>query len=159
MRRLSLTLVLLLSLLCHASAGPAIFIIRHAEKADSTSKDPDLSDAGRARAESIARMLRDAKITAIYVTEFKRTQETAEPLSRATGISPTVVSASATTDLVAQLKRASGNVLAVEHGNTIPDVMKGLGLTDPITIGENDYDNLFIVDLTDPPHLLRLYLP
>jgi len=104
-------------------------------------------------------MLRDAKITAIYVTEFKRTQETAEPLSRATGISPTVVSASATTDLVAQLKRASGNVLAVEHGNTIPDVMKGLGLTDPITIGENDYDNLFVVDLTDRPHLLRLHLP
>jgi broad specificity phosphatase PhoE len=159
MRPLSLTLVLLLCLFCHASAGPSIFIIRHAEKADSTSKDPDLSDAGRARAESVARILRDAKITSIYVTEFKRTQETAGPLSRATGISPTVVSASATKDLVAQLKRASGNVLAVGHGNTIPDVMKALGLTDSITIGENDYDNLFVVDLTDPPRLLRLHLP
>ena len=159
MQRVNLTLVLLLSLFCHASAGPTLFISRHAEKADSTSKDPGLSEAGRARAESIARTLRDAKITAIYVTEFKRTQETAEPLARTTGISPTVVSASATADLVAQLRRASGNVLVVGHGNTIPDLTKALGLTDPIAIGENDYDNLFIVELTDPPHLLHLHLP
>ena len=66
MWRLSLALVLLLSLFCHANAGPSIFIIRHAEKTDASSKDPSLSEAGRARAESIARMLRDAKIGAIY---------------------------------------------------------------------------------------------
>jgi broad specificity phosphatase PhoE len=157
--RLNLTLLALLALLGNAVAGPTIFVVRHAEKADSVSKDPDLSDAGRARAEAIARVLRDAKITAIFVTEFKRTQETAEPLARALGISPTVVSASSPADLIAQLKKASGHVLVVGHGNTIPDLIKGLGLTDPVAIAENDYDNLFIVELAEPPHLLHLHLP
>ena len=47
-----------------------------------TTKDPDLSDAGRARAESLANVLKDAGITAIYATELKRTQQTAAPLAR-----------------------------------------------------------------------------
>lgn len=156
--RVYLTLLALLAVLGNAVAGPTVFVIRHAEKADATSKDPDLSDAGRARAESIARTLRDAKITAIYVTEFKRTRQTAEPFARAIGMSPTVVPASAPADLIAQLKHASGNVLVVGHGNTIPDLMKGLGLTDPVAIGENDYDNLFVVELADPPRLLHLHI-
>lgn len=156
--RINLTLVALFAVLCSASAGPTVFVTRHAEKADSTSKDPDLSDAGRARAESIARALKDAGITAIYVTEFKRTQQTAEPLSRRLGIAPTVISASATPDLIAQLKHAPGNVLVVGHGNTIPDVIKGLGLTGQIAVGESDYDNLFIVELGDPPRLLHLHI-
>ena len=42
--------------------------------------DPLLSEAGRARAESLAAMLKDTKLMAIFTTEFKRTQETAAPL-------------------------------------------------------------------------------
>ena len=159
MLRVNLTLLALFAFLGSALAGPDIFVIRHAEKADPNSKDPDLSAAGYSRAESIARALRDAKISAIYVTEFKRTQETADPVARALGITPTVVSAAATADLIAQIKHSSGNVLVVGHGNTIPDLIKGLGLTDPINIGENDYDNLFVIDLADPPRLLHLHIP
>ena len=49
-------------------------IVRHAEKAASDGKDPDLSPAGRARAEALVRILKDSGITAIFTSEFKRTQ-------------------------------------------------------------------------------------
>jgi broad specificity phosphatase PhoE len=139
-----------------ASAQATIFIVRHAEKADAT-KDPDLSPAGRARAETLAKVLKDANITAIYVTEFKRTQETAAPLAHALGIEVTMVPAAATADLATKLKSASGNVLVVGHGNTIPDLMKALGLAAPLNLTDADYDNLFIVVLEEKPRLLRLH--
>ncbi len=57
-----------------------VFIVRHAEKASSTERDPSLNPAGRARAEQLIHVLAEAEIEAIYSTPTKRTQETAEPL-------------------------------------------------------------------------------
>jgi hypothetical protein len=49
--------------------------------------------------------------------------------------------------------------LVVGHSNTIPEVIAGLGITVPIQIGENDYDNLFLVVRAPTPHLIRLHYP
>jgi broad specificity phosphatase PhoE len=153
----SLLFCLFLSLfLGTASAQTSIFIVRHAEKADAT-KDTDLSEAGRARAEALAKMLRDANITAIYTTEFKRTQETAAPLAKALGISPINLAAKDTGALTEKLRTAHGNVLVVGHGNTIPDLTKALGIAESISIAEDDYDELFVVILAEKPRLLRLH--
>ena len=46
---------------------------------------------GRARAESLATMLKDARIGQIFITEFKRTRQTAEPLAKVLGVEPTVI--------------------------------------------------------------------
>jgi broad specificity phosphatase PhoE len=148
--------LLLCVAISEASAQATIFIVRHAEKADDT-KDPDLSPAGRARAEALAKVLRDANITAIYATEFKRTQETAAPLAHALGIEVTIVPAAAIADLATKLKSASGNALVVGHANTIPDLIKTLGIAAPLTLADADYDNLFIVVLEEKPRLLRLH--
>ena len=129
-----------------ATAQSTIFIVRHAEKADAT-KDPDLSEAGRARAEALAKMLQDANITAIYATEFKRTQQTAAPLAKALGITVTTLPAENSAALIAKLRSSNGNALVVGHGNTIADLIKALGISEPINIAENDYDNLFGVVL------------
>jgi broad specificity phosphatase PhoE len=143
-------------LLGTASAQTSIFIVRHAEKADAT-KDTSLSETGRARAEALSKMLRDANITAIYTTEFKRTQETAAPLATALGINPTNLAAKDTAALAEKLRTAHGNVMVVGHGNTIPDLIKALGITEPISISESDYDELFVVILAEKPQLLRLH--
>jgi broad specificity phosphatase PhoE len=141
-----------------ANAQTTIFIVRHAEKADAT-KDTDLSEAGRARAEALAKMLRDANISTIYTTEFKRTQETAAPLARALGVNPTNLAAKDTAALAEKLRTTHGNALVVGHGNTIPDLIKALEITEPINVAENDYDNLFVVVLAEKPQLLRLHYP
>lgn len=143
---------------------PAIFIVRHAERSDSpagspaaTPADPALSDAGRARAAALAVVLKDAQITAIYATEFKRTQLTALPLARAMGLGISTIPAKDTAALIAKLKGEQGNVLVVTHSNTIPEIIKGLGISTPVEVAESDYDNLFVVLTGHSSHLLHLH--
>ena len=134
-----------------------VFIVRHAEKADD-SKDAELSEkAGRARAEALANMLRDSKISVIYTTEFKRTQQTAAPLAKTLGLTVTTLPAANQAALVAKLRASTANSLVVGHGNTIPDVIKALGISEPVNISESDYDNLFVLVLGEKPHLIRFH--
>ena len=155
-KRFALCGLLLSMLVTTATAESTIFIVRHGERADS-SNDSDLSVAGRARAEALSKMLSDAKIIAIYATEFKRTQQTAAPLAKALGITVTTVQLKDKDALVAKLRALNGNALVVGHGNTIPDLVKALGISEPINIGENDYDNLFEIVLEEKPKLIRLH--
>jgi broad specificity phosphatase PhoE len=148
--------LLLSVLVVTATAQSTIFIVRHGEKADS-SKDSDLSEAGRARAEALAKMLKDKNITAIYTTEFKRTQQTAAPLAQALGITVTTLPAKDNGALIAKLRASTGNALVVGHGDTIPNLIKELGISEPISIGDNDYDNLFEIVLEEKPKLIRLH--
>lgn len=156
MKRFAFCFLLASALLSTATAQSTIFVVRHAEKADAT-KDPDLSEAGRARAEALAKALRDAKIVAIYATEFKRTQQTAAPLAKALGITVTVLPAQDNAALIAKLRASNGNALVVGHGDTIPNLIKALGVSEPINIAENDYDNLFVLVLDGKPQLIRLH--
>lgn len=145
--------------LATAADRPLLFIVRHSEKTTAAGNDPDLSDAGRARAESLGRILKDAGITAIYATDLKRTQQTAAPLAHALGLQTTIITASETAALVAKLRIQAGNALVVGHGNTIPDLLKALGLSEVISIAESDYDNLLVIMPGDPPRLVRLHMP
>ena len=101
-------------------------------------------------------MLKDAGITAIYVTEYKRTQQTAAPLAAALNVTPVIVKAGDVALLIAQIKQRSGNVLVVGHSNTVPDIIKSLGVTTPVTIADAEYDNLFLINAADSPALVRL---
>ena len=159
MKRILPSFLLLALFVPVGSAQSTVFFVRHAEKAQSGGKDPALSETGVARAERLAEILKDAGITAIYTTEFKRTQQTAAPLAKALGINLRTEPASDITVLVSKLRDGKENALVVGHGNTIPDLIKALGIATPINIGENDYDNLFIVTLGEKPHLVRLHYP
>jgi len=156
MKRFVFCCLLLALLISSATAQSTTFIVRHAEKADGT-KDPDLSEAGRARAEALAKMLRDSNITAIYVTEFKRTQQTAAPLAKALGLTLTTLPAENTAGLTAKLRASAGNSLVVGHSNKIPDLIKALGISEPVNIADNDYDNLFVIVPAEKPQLIRLH--
>jgi broad specificity phosphatase PhoE len=159
MKRLASILPILFLLAAAADAVPVIVVVRHAEKASTGGNDPELSVAGQKRAEALARILKDSQITAVFVTELKRTQQTAAPTARAAHLTPTVLPAGDIPGLVAKLRALNGNALVVGHGNTIPDLMKALGITTPVTIPEDDYTEIFLVSLSDPPQLLRLHYP
>ena len=158
--RLIIIAAILLFTLSTAAASPIIFVVRHAEKA-ADGNDPDLSAAGQQRAEGLARILKDAEITAIFTTEFKRTQETAAPTAKELHVSPTVIPANQIPALVEKLRglKGNGNSLVVGHGNTIPDLLKALGIETPVKISENDYSDLFVITMGDKPQLLRLHYP
>src|SRR6266487_580201 len=158
MKALALFLLVFLAVSI-ASAQPVVIIVRHAEKATNSGSDPDLSSAGRARADELARILKDSGITAIFTSEFKRTQETAAPTATSIGVTATVVPAKDTGALVAKLHQLSGNALVVAHGDTIPNIIKSLGINSPINIPDEDYSELLIVTLGDKPQLFRLHYP
>ena len=111
--RLIIIAAILLFTLSTAAASPIIFVVRHAEKAATTGTTLDLSTAGQERAEGLARMLKDAEITAIFTTEFKRTLETAAPTAKGLHVSPTVVPANHIPAIVEKLRRLKGNGLVV----------------------------------------------
>ncbi len=158
MKALALFILLFVSVPI-VSAQPVVVIVRHAEKVANGGNDPDLSSAGRARAEALARILKDSGITAIFTSEFKRTQETAAPTATATHVTPTVVAAKDTAALVARLHQQNDNALVVGHGDTIPNIIKALGINIPIDIPDPDYSELLIVILGDKPQLFRLHYP
>jgi broad specificity phosphatase PhoE len=142
-----------------ASAQPVVVIVRHAEKAANGGNDPELSSAGRARADALARILKDSGITAIFTSEFKRTRETAAPTATSIGVTATVVPATDTDALVSKLHQLNGNALVVGHGDTIPNLIKALGINSPVNIPDADYSELLIVTLGDKPQLFRLHYP
>jgi broad specificity phosphatase PhoE len=159
MKHLSLILSIPLLLVTYANAAPVVFIVRHAEKASTGGKDPDLSVEGQKRADELAHILKDSQIASVFVTELKRTQETAAPTARAAHVTPTVVQANDIGALVEKLRAVNGNALVVGHGNTIPDLLKALGITTPVSIPEDDYTEIFAVVVGDAPQLVRLHYP
>ena len=162
-RKIALALVLVLGAAIQAAAQPTVFVVRHAERADDgggnlmMASDPELSKAGQARAESLASMLRSAGVTTIVATPYKRTQQTAAPLATALGIEITTVGPRETADVPDLVRASKGNVLIVGHSNTVPQILKALGVAEEVTLGDADYDNLFIVTPGSPPGLVRLH--
>ncbi|MEP6915704.1 MAG: histidine phosphatase family protein [Acidobacteriota bacterium] len=169
-RGVVLVLALVLSLPVGAASQTTVFLVRHAERADNgpggtppmtapgaPAADPDLSDAGRARAAALAAALKDANITAIYATDLKRTQQTAAPLAQALGLTVIVVPATAVPALIAKVRARRGNALVVGHSNTVPEVIKGLGVKTAVQVRDTEYDNLFLVVRGGTPEFLRLH--
>ena len=159
LKRLALIVSIPLLFAAAADAAPVIFIVRHGEKASTGGNDPDLSPEGQKRGDALARILKDSQITSVFVTEFKRTQETAAPTTKATHVSPIVISANDNGALVEKLRSLNGNALVVGHGNTIPDLLKALGIATPVSIPDDVYAEIFAVLIGDPPQLLRLQYP
>ncbi len=142
-----------------ASAQEAIYLVRHAERADQ-SADSALSTDGVGRSYKLRDALRDAGITGIFTSELRRTVDTAAPLASAIHVTPRRVAAADAEGLAAAIA-ASGprdRVLVVGHSNTVPALLRALHVDAAVAIGDNDYDNLFIVipQKEGRPVLLRL---
>src|SRR5690606_22750256 len=75
-----------------ARPPPTAVLVRHGEKAAAPPQDPPLTEAGAARARALLDALADARVNAIYSTNYARTRDTAQPLSDAAGVPVTVIS-------------------------------------------------------------------
>jgi broad specificity phosphatase PhoE len=133
---------------CLAAAPPStVIVVRHAEVAARTT-DPPLSEAGMERGQALASMLAASGVKAIYVTEFTRTQQTAQPLAERLKLKPARIDASKTAALVDAVRAVgTGPVLIVGHSNTIPDIIAALG-GPRIAIAATEYDGMFVLSLS-----------
>jgi len=133
-----------------AHAQQEVILVRHAELQGAAMADPKslpLSPDGKVRAQRLAGMLKDSGIAAIYVTDFARTNQTAQPLSQELARQLTVVPKGDPQDLVERLRKnhAGQVVLLVGHTDTLPGLIKALGVPSDIKIEPQDYGNLFVV--------------
>ena len=139
--------------LAGGSGMPALVVlVRHAEKAASSTGDPPLTKAGRERARALVVALKDTAIDAIITSEAKRTRETAEPLAQARGLTPTVVSRDTggrpdhAAAVAAEVRRhAGGVVVVVGHSDTVPLIIEALGGPRFPEISSGEFSNLFLL--------------
>src|SRR6476646_208404 len=128
-----------------AQRTSTVILVRHAERASAAADSP-LSPAGQQRAECLAQVVKEAGIKRIYVSDAKRTQQTAEPAAKALGIKPEVVPANDINTLVRDVFYGKGgNALVVGHSNTVPVVIERVQAGKVPPIGENEYDGLYVL--------------
>jgi broad specificity phosphatase PhoE len=150
----------------YRSAGTTtIVLIRHAEKQLGTIANPPLAPMGEQRAERLARMFGDnssfGRVSKVYVTATRRSQQTAGPLVRRLAIQPTVLTTDDIATIARQLLRENRGhlALAVGHSNTVPALVAELGGAAQVPpIAEDEYDTMYVVAVPDigRPQILRL---
>lgn len=124
-----------------------IYFVRHAEKADDGTRNPDLNEKGKARAENLAKVLADAGIDAIYSTPYKRTMQTGQPLADALNLEIQTYNPSSNTVIFDILANNPGaTILVVGHSNTTPSLINQLVTKTQLPqLTESEYGDLFEV--------------
>ena len=151
-RRFLLSLALLVPAGLHAQAAPVtVFVVRHAEKGPET-PDPSLTAAGERRARTLTRVLGEARVTTIFASEFKRTQETVAPLAAAAGLTPIVIDALNLDTLIARLRALppGSRALVASHSNLLHLIVERLSGVKVAPLTDMDYDRLAVVTVTGP---------
>jgi broad specificity phosphatase PhoE len=131
-----------------AQAAPAaptvVIIVRHGEKAPEPANDPELSDAGRARASALAEMLRDANVSVVLHTATTRTRETARPTAERFAVTPEVF-ANALAMAEAVARNPGRTILVVGHSNTVMPYIAALGGPRRENLCDHQYEGLYTV--------------
>lgn len=133
-----------------------IVLVRHANR-DAAGADA-LSPAGKARAAVLKGMFADAGVTAIFTSQFARTRQTAAPLAAVTGVPAREISP----DLgIArdQMLSGGGLVVVIGHSDSVPELIGALGGPTDITIGEVEFDRIFMVTPRDEVSTLAFRYP
>lgn len=125
----------------------AVYLIRHAEKMIiEGEKNPELTRVGINRAEALPGALADVMPGFIYSSEYKRTQKTVAPLSKAWGRDISIKTArEPQLQIEVALSHCDQNVVIAGHSNTIPHLISLFGIQDEISIEDNQYGDLFII--------------
>lgn len=154
--RLLVLLAVAASVFADAPQTTTILIVRHAPQV-STGEDPELTEEGAARARSLGRLAKEANVSAIYTTQYRRTRDTGAPAAEATKAELTPVTFDKGVSLddysAALAKRILGDhqgetILVVGHSNTVPGLVKALtGETVP-PIAHTEFDRLYVVEKT-----------
>lgn len=136
-----------------ARGETVVLVVRHAEKSADGTVDPDLSEAGLRRLDSLLARVQPLPVSAVYATPFKRTRQTGQAVADAKGIDLVVREfTSRDVDEDAQvfrdeiLREHRGEVvLVVGHSNTVPPLVEALSGLDAEPMPESEYDRLSTV--------------
>jgi phosphohistidine phosphatase SixA len=137
----------------NSATTTTVVLVRHAEKELSAISDAPLSPEGEKRATRLAQMFGDGelfgRVQKVYVTNTRRTQQTAAALEQRLNIPGDVVDAKTDSAVLARrvLQENRGSIaLIIGHSNTVPEIVAALsGAEDVPPIGEEEFDTLYVV--------------
>ena len=125
-----------------APANPVVLVVRHLHTPEGE-RDPDLTAEGQRQAALLADRLAGEGVRAIYVSDYRRTRQTAAPLAGRLGLTPIVYDHSDTPALVARVRAGPLPALVVGHSNTVPDIVERLGGPRPGPMVHADFGDLW----------------
>ena len=156
MKRALLSLLLLFAVVVPApravsaqTDATVVYLVRHAERHEDGTSDPPLSEIGWHRAALLAETLRDAGLTHIHTTDFKRTRATGRPTADRTGLDMATYDPRDLAGFAQRLRSTPGRHLVLGHSNTTPELVAALGGEAGTPIAEMEYDRLYIVTVTE----------
>jgi len=131
-----------------------IILVRHAEKDAAQAEmsgDPDLSAAGKERAERLAKIAGKYRPGAVFSSDTKRTRQTAEPTARRRHVEIQIYDPRKQADLVKQiLNSKTKRFLIVGHSNTIPALVDILIKKDLFKdLDDNEYGTIYLIRIRD----------
>jgi broad specificity phosphatase PhoE len=137
----------------NSATTTTVVIIRHAEKQIGTIDDAPLSPQGEQRATRLAQMFGDSeafgRVKQIYVTDTRRTQQTAAGLAQRLRLEPVVVQGKASPGEIARRvlrENRGGLAIVVGHSKTVPALVKELSGADKVPpFGDDEFDTLYVV--------------
>ena len=129
-----------------------IILVRHAEKdisATADKVDPELTDAGRARAAKLVKTIKRYKPGAVYSSNFKRTRDTAKPVATWRKKEVQIYDPRKLNDLLtAMMASRTKRFLVVGHNNTTPALANLLVKEEKYKpLPETEYTRIWIVKI------------
>ena len=124
---------------------PTYLVMRHLHTPEGQ-RDPDLTAEGQAAAARLPTLFASERPAAIFVSNYRRSRQTAAPLAAALGLTPIVYDPADTPALVARLQSGPWPVLVVGHSNTVPDIVAQLGGTRPAPLSHPDFGDVWRID-------------
>lgn len=122
-----------------------LYLVRHAEKEADGSRDPALTEAGQQRAVRLAAWLKNRNITRVWSSGYKRTVDTAQPLTSDLGLILSIYDPRNQSWLAEHLMERQDNALVVGHSNTIPELARLLCECEIADMDETEYDRLIVI--------------
>ena len=142
---------------CAGGSGPEtmMVLVRHAER-EETGADPCLLPEGRARADRLAQVFRNARVDALIASAKCRTKETLQPLaalkaSQGTTIPIEEIELPAVADTAAAVANriralpAGSLVVVAHHSFTMKQILEAVGIADTSAVNTNVFDNFVVV--------------
>jgi 2,3-bisphosphoglycerate-dependent phosphoglycerate mutase len=126
----------------------SIYLVRHEEK-QAVLDDPKLTPCGQLRAEQIATMLEHTQIKHVYSTAYRRTVATAAPFAKQKQLTIQEYLPKKLSPFAQKLLKQKENVLVVGHSNTTPQLSALLSAFDVAALSEQQYRNLYQVQVSD----------
>ena len=158
MKKLTLMIASILLLQpCLASDNFTLYLVRHAEK-QTDSKNPPLTQCGKARAKQLATLLSNAEIKSVYSTSYQRTMSTAAPLAKKQHVAIKHYNPKQLEQFALHLKLQKENTLIVGHSNTTPQLTQLLSGHQVEALSEDNYQRLYQIQFVDKQTILTKFM-